>query len=151
MSEPTEAVEEVTETASLDSNQTESPSVTGEKFGYDEGITEGIKQERERVQSLFEAATDDQGALLSDLIVSGTTTLEGLKALLSDHKSRVEDRLAHQLNATPEPVGPESTETQDEKSVFESNPKLLAEFGSFDVYEAYMKADEAGAIRGRIS
>ena len=85
------------------------------------------------------------------MITSGTEPLEGMSALLSDHKSRVEDRLAHNLAATPEPVGPETTETTDPKAAFEADTQLVAEFGSWEVYQAYTKADEAGAIRGRIS
>lgn len=151
MNESTEPVEEVTVTTSKDSHQNESPEISVDKFGYLEGVEEGIKQERDRISALFEASSPDQKELVSDMILTGTKPLDGMKALLSDHQSRVEQRLAHNLAATPEPVGPENTETNDPRSAFESNPQLTAEFGSWEVYEAYTKADEAGSIRGRIS
>jgi hypothetical protein len=117
--------------------------------GYESGIDDGLKSERDRVTVLLEASLSTQIDLVGRLIADGTGENDALKALLADAKETMEARLTHQLSSTPDPVGPVSSEDleADLKSAFDADPELAAEFGSFEIWEAYMKASETGSIQ----
>lgn len=139
------------EVAFTESHQEETGDSQTSTSGYVEQLTEAVTKERERVLTFMEAALSDQNELLTELIRSGTSETEGLRSLLSDNKERSAERLAHQLNASPEPVGPMTDDSSDPRTIFESNPELMEQFGGdFDVYQAFTAAKEAGQIRGRV-
>ena len=142
MSEPIESVEASAELS--DPAETESESAFNVRY------EEAIQEERDRVLALLNAATKDQSEVVSGLIQAGVSLNDGMSALLSDLKDRAEERLSHALNTTPEPVGPMTDEPSDPRSAFESDKDLVSEFGSFEVYEAFTKAQDAGAIRGKV-
>ena len=142
MSEPTESVEASAELSH--------PAETDPKSAPELSYEEIVQEERDRISALLSAATKDQSELVSNLIQSGVSLSEGTSALLSDLKDRAEERLSHALNTPPEPVGPMTEEPSDPRSAFESDKELMAEFGSFEVYEAFTKAQDAGAIRGKV-
>lgn len=145
MSEPVEQPDQVEVTEAADSDQNEAKPEMDASFSYDEGVT----AERARIGALLSAASHEQRQLVNDLIESGASEAEGLKALLNDHRERSEERLTHQLNATPEPVGPETQEETDPATLFAADAELVAEFGTFEVYQAFTKAQNSGAVRGR--
>ena len=150
MSEP-EKPEEVEETTSSKLSHLEDSSSTSEsQLSYDEGVTDGRAAERSRVTSLLSASLTDQQDLVFELINRGEEESQGLRELLSDNKAKAEDRLSHQLNSTPEPVGPMTDEATDPKSAFLANPELVAEFGEYEIFQAFTKAQEGGSVRGRI-
>lgn len=116
---------------------------------YESGIDDGLKIERERVTALLGASLSTQTELVGRLIAEGTDETAALKELLADAKETMEARLAHQLKNTPEPVGPVNGDDAevDLKSAFDADPELAAEFGSFEVWEAYTKASKTGSIQ----
>jgi len=144
--------EEAALSAPLDAETTVSDEAeTSIEDRFSNGYDSGVKSERERITAILSHALDHQQALASDLIESGVESSEAFSALLKDAKGQVETRLAHLSEVTPTPVGiveEESPET-DLQAAFNADPKISAEFGTFEVYEAYMTADDLGAIRGR--
>tara|TARA_R110000751_G_scaffold106803_1_gene202930 strand:+ start:346 stop:1365 length:1020 start_codon:yes stop_codon:yes gene_type:complete len=127
-------------------------SATDEQFAerYDSGVEDGIRRERERVNGIIGHCLPDQLSIVTEIVEQGVTQEEGVKRLMADVKEGIEERLAHKLSSTPEPVGPLDASPSDPRSTFEADTELSAEFGTFEVWEAYTKAIENGRIvRGK--
>lgn len=107
----------------------------------------GIELERQRMSVFLEVSLPDQLGLVRELISEGVSQEEGVKRLAKDIKDNMEAKLQHKLASTPEPVGPESDDQPaDPREVFMADAELVAEFGNFEVYQAYTKALESGQI-----
>jgi hypothetical protein len=136
-----EVVEETT--AQLSDVAEESPVAK-----LDDGVESETAAERDRVNALLSSALPDQFGLVQQLIADGLSKEDGLQKLMNDVKEKMSDKLAHKLSATPEPVGPLEEQTVDPREQFNADKELTAQFGTFEVYEAYSRAVEAGAVKG---
>lgn len=132
-----------------DSDQNENKDDAKFAQQYDAGLDDGIRKERERVQGIIAHCLPSQLSIVSEIVEAGVTEIEGVKRLMADVKDGLEERLAHQLSSTPEPVGPLDSDPVDPRTTFEADSELIAEFGSFEIWEAYTKATASGQIRGK--
>lgn len=139
--EDQEVVEETT--AQLSDVAEESPVAK-----LDDRVESETAAERDRVNALLSSALPDQFGLVQQLIADGLSKEDGLQKLMNDVKEKMSDKLAHKLSATPEPVGPLEEQTVDPREQFNADKELTAQFGTFEVYEAYSRAVEAGAVKG---
>lgn len=131
----------VEETASV-SDQAE----TEVKAQLSDGLVSDRDEERTRVQAFVDHCLPQQLSMVSELISEGVSQEEGLKRLLDNAKEEMSEKLNHKLTSTPEPVGPLEEETTDPSESFAADKELVKEFGTFEVYEAYQKAVDRGAV-----
>ena len=113
-----------------------------------------IERERGRITQILSSKCSGQEELARNLIESGATLEEAQGALLSDVKSRMDDRLSTIINESPSPAGSEvemeETPLNDEDrwaQEFENDKNIQAEFGESKFYINYQKGIKAGSIR----
>ena len=112
-------------------------------------VKSSVVAERFRISSFLEASVPSQFELVKELIDSDMSIEEGLKSIATNFKESMAQRLEHKLSSTPEPVGPIEEQTLSPREKFEADQELNAEFGSFDIFEAYTNAVERGNVPGR--
>ncbi|HIO64318.1 MAG TPA: hypothetical protein EYN37_08845 [Dehalococcoidia bacterium] len=116
--------------------------------------TEAVTGERNRITAILSASLTGQEELTTQLIESGATLEEAQKALLSDVKGRMADRLSGLIASAPTPAGSEveveeapASPEETWESEFNASPDLRSEFGESKFYIAYMRGVDNGSIR----
>lgn len=137
---------------------------TIKKQGYDEGLAEGAKAERERIIALEEMALSGHENLLTEAKKDGKTQPGELAMkILSAEKKRGDTYLderrreakSHQdvgastdAQPTAGPAVDQNAPVEDRaKAEWEKDPKIRTEFQSLETYTAYRKAEEEGRVR----
>lgn len=123
--------------------------------------TEGATAERKRILDIQALAMRGHEALVADLVADGQTSApEAAVKILSAEKSANERRATDLRAAAPQPVAdvpvpddngagidPDAPIETRAKARWERDPDLRAEFGAFDTYLAYAKAEAAGTVK----
>lgn len=138
------------------SDQTESTTddavVLSDTKTYEQGLEAGMQIMSERVATFMDHMSKDQIDLVKDLVVKQVSEQDGLGAMLKNVNSASAERLREKMEQANDPVGPvDQEESQDPQQKFEQSPDLVAQFGSFEIYEAYNRALAQGAIKNERS
>jgi signal peptide peptidase SppA len=122
---------------------------------------QGATAERARIQAVFEQSIPGHEALINSLAFDGKTSgAEAAVAVLGAEKAlrtkALGDRRADAPAAVPHaaaPVGAAPATNKDApieeraKAAWDGDAKLRADFGNFDTYLAYAKAEDAGKVK----
>lgn len=146
---------QVEETSAV-SDQTETTADEAVKLSdtktYEQGLEAGMQIMSERVATFMDHMSRDQIDLVKDLVIKQVNEQDGLGAMLKNVNSASADRLREKMEQANEPVGPvDHEESSDPRQKFEQNADLMAQFGSFEIYEAYNRALDQGAIKNERS
>jgi dsDNA-binding SOS-regulon protein len=136
------------------------PEITEEAIPTKSDVELAVEKERGRISQILSAKCTGQDELAKNLIESGVSLEEAQGALLSDVKSRMEDRLSTIITESPAPAGMEveveETPMNDEDrwlAEFQNDKNIQGEFGESKFYINYKKGISGGSIKpsdGRI-
>ena len=136
------------------------PEITEEAIPTKSDVELAVEKERGRISQILSAKCTGQDELAKNLIESGVSLEEAQGALLSDVKSRMEDRLSTIITESPAPAGMEveveETQMNDEDrwlAEFQNDKNIQGEFGESKFYINYKKGISGGSIKpsdGRI-
>ena len=144
--EETQAVSDQTESTTDDA-----ASLSDTKT-YEQGLEAGMQIVSERVATFMDHMSKDQIDLVKDLVIKQVSEQDGLGAMLKNINSASAERLREKMKQANDPVGPvDQEESQDPQQKFEQSPDLVAQFGTFEIYEAYNRALAQGAIKNERS
>lgn len=137
----------------------------GRAEGLEAGRTEGASAERARIQAVAKTAMPGCEKLVAELMYDGQTTPEQAAARVLAHYKGINAGALERIQAdaaalpkvpaNPSPGG-EGSEAAAEaglpieercKRAWDRDPKIRAEFSSFENYFAFEKANAAGKVR----
>lgn len=123
----------------------------------------GAKAERERIQAVEAAALPGHEELIATLKFDGATSgPEAASKVIDAEKSKRTQALATLRNDSPQPVehapapaakpaasqeDPDAPLEERAKASWDADKELRAEFGKFETYMAFRKAEERGAVK----
>ena len=127
----------------------------GKADGMKEGLAAGATAERERIQAVMEQSMPGHEGLVQKLAFDGKTTgPEAAVQILAAEKTIRKTAAAHLAADAIDPVPPATppaTDPPKDPEVtaenFNTHKDLKEEFGSFDVYSAYLSAMDRGAVK----
>lgn len=129
--------------------------------GHAAGVAAGVIAERERILAVEAQLLPGHEALIASLKADGKTTgAEAALQVLAAERSICAGRAAaiggeaprpvpHAAAPTDKPAGTDLSLPIEEraKATWDADEKIRAEFGQFDTYLAYAKADAAGTVK----
>jgi hypothetical protein len=116
---------------------------------------EGANAERERIKGVLAQSLPGHEAIVQKLAFDGSTNPDQaavavLAAERAMRASAVQDLHADAVPPVPAPAAPPAPKAPEQpttKEAFEADKALVAEFGDWDTYNAYLAATERGLVR----
>jgi|GEM_PF-193497 len=142
-------------------------SVADRDAAVKEAADGAVSSERQRVAAIDEVAIPGHEALVAEMKADGTSADDAARKLLAAEKTKRDAALDGLKNDDPGPEAPSQTTTpdgfeiisdkpkasdaaaseQDDRAIWESDQSIRTEFGSFEAFTAYQKANRGGQVR----
>ena len=121
-----------------------------------QGVAEGAEKERQRIIGVFGQRLAGHENLIEKLAFDGKTTPEQAAVQVLAAERVLQERKAEDLHkdgvppvANPEPPAPakSKTDSPQTKEQFEQNQALVEEFGDWETYAAFERANKNNLVR----